>query len=241
MDQFSNAPVMPGSTGTPGPSGWIQTWIKAVTQPNEQAYIEIAESPDARPSTAYLWVFIAATLTFVVSALMQALLTAMGLGSELQNLSSMTGGSVVTLLCLSPVIGGLAVLFFALGVAIIQWVAKLFRGVGTYDKLIYPIAAAYMPYSLVSMLLTPLSAIPIVGICVGLASMLVGFYYLFLQITAVKAVNRFGWGEAIGSVLIPGVVLIGFCVCCVIAGLTIMGPVIGDVFDQINQSLQYAP
>ena len=87
------------------------------------------------------------------------------------------------------------------------------------------------------MFLVPFNAVPYLNICTGLISLGLGLYALFLQITAVKAVNRFGWGQAAGSVLIPGLVILFFCGCIVIGGLMVMGPVIGDVFEQINQSL----
>jgi len=35
---------------------------------------------------------------------------------------------------------------------------------------------------------------------------------------AVKGVNRFGWGEAVGSVFIPGLV-IGLLCCCLVGGI----------------------
>jgi hypothetical protein len=62
-------------------------------------------------------------------------------------------------------------------------------------------------------------------------------FAIYLQVAAVKAVNRFGWGQAVGSVLIPLFVILFVCGCVVIGGLMIMGPIIGDVFGQINQGL----
>jgi len=64
-----------------------------------------------------------------------------------------------------------------------------------------------------------------------------GIYALVLQVTAVKAVNRFGWGQAAGSVLLPFVVIVFVCGCIVAAGLAVLGPVIGNVFNDINQGL----
>lgn len=118
-----------------------------------------------------------------------------------------------------------------------QWIAKLFGGTGSYDKLVYGVAAIYVPISVISMLITPFSAIPFVGICTGLVSIALAFYSIFLNITAVKAVNRFGWGQAAGSVLLPGFVFALVCGCLVFIAMMALGPVIGDVFNQINQSL----
>lgn len=145
--------------------------------------------------------------------------------------------SVLISICLAPVVGGITVLFFALGTAITQWIAKLFNGLGTYDKLLYAFAAITVPFTLVSSVLSLFTAIPFLGACFGLLSLGLAIYVIVLQIMAVKGVNRFGWGPAVGSVLIPAAVIFTLC-CCVIFGLSmLLGPVIGDVFNQINQSL----
>ena len=226
---------------TPGPGRWFQVWIKAVSHPNEQTFIDISESSDAQPKIAYIWVFIAGTLTYLISAVVQVIVVAMGYGTDIYGVGSFIESSLLIFICLSPVIGAIVVLFFSLGTAIIQWVARLFGGTGTYDKLVYTVAAIYMPISLVTMLLLPFNAIPVLNIGTGLLSIGVSFYYLFLQITAVKAVNRFGWGKAAGSVLLPGLVVSFVCACIVIGGLMLMGPIIGNVFSTINQSLQGVP
>jgi hypothetical protein len=87
------------------------------------------------------------------------------------------------------------------------------------------------------MFLTPLSAVPYLGICTGLLSFGIALYAIFLEITAVKAVNSFGWGPAIGSVLLPVVVIGLVCGCIFGVGVALLGPKIADVFRQINQGL----
>jgi len=243
MSQFDNTPITPPSSGAPGPAGWFPVWIKAVTRPNEQTFIDITEHPDALPKTAYIWIFIVGTLSTIVTGIIRVILVAAGLNGQsgFEGAGSAVGGSLIGIICVSPFAGVLTVLFFALGVAIIQWIAKLFGGTGTYDKLVYAIAAISVPFTLLSMFLAPLSIVPYVGICTGLLSAGLGFYALFLQITAVKAVNRFGWGQAAGSVLLPGFVILVVCGCIVFGILMLMGPMIGNVFSSINQSLQTVP
>jgi hypothetical protein len=129
------------------------------------------------------------------------------------------------------------VIGLAISAAIIQWIAKLFGGTGTFEKLAYGLAAITVPVTLVTMFLTPLSAVPYLGICTGLLSAGIGLYALFLQITAVKAVNGFGWGPAIGSVLLPGVVIVLVCGCIVGVGVALLGPRIAEIFRQVNQGL----
>jgi hypothetical protein len=233
MDQFSsNAPIMEPK---PGPAGWFPVWIKAVTKPSEQTFAEITDHPDAVSKTAFIWIFIAGMLATIVMGILQAIVMAMGFSNQLG--SGGVGTFAITMLCASPVAGLFSVLFFALGVAIIQWIAKLFGGVGTFDKMAYAMAAISVPFTLVSMVLSPFNAIPYLGICVGAISAGLGIYALVLEIMAVKGVNKFGWGAAAGSVLLP-VLVIGFiCGCIVIASLMMLGPVVGNVFSSINQSL----
>ena len=242
MNQFDNTPIMPPSSGEPGPTGWVQTWIKAVTQPKEQTFIDISESPDAQTKTAYLWVFIASMLTFLISGVVNSIvqMILVGLGGQSGGGQSI-GNLLIPIVCISPIYGVIFVLFFALGTAIVQWIAKLFGGTGTYNKLVYPVAAIYVPISLVSILLIRFNTIPFVGFCLIPISIAITLYFVFLQITAVKAVNRFGWGQAAGSVLLPGAVIVFVCGCIVAVGLMLMGPMIGNVFSSINQSLQFAP
>jgi hypothetical protein len=246
----SNAPIM---ESRPGPAGWLPVWIKAATQPNEQTFVDITEHPDATSKTAFIWIFIAATVTTLVSGLIQAILLAVGVtpqafpgmeqfsGSGVDVAPVAIGSSLVSTICAAPIAGVVSVIFFAIGVAIIQWIAKMFGGTGTFDKLAYGIAAISVPVSLVSMVLTPLNIVPYLNICTGLLSFGIAIYALYLQVVAVKAVNRFGWGAAVGSVFIPSLVILFVCGCLAIVGLTLMGPALGEVFSEINQSLQNAP
>lgn len=245
MEQMpSNEPVM-GSK--PGIAGWFQVWKTAVTKPNEQTFINLTEDPAATPKTAYLWVFIAGTISAIFQAILQAIYTATGttpqipipgLEEYMPQAVGDPGTAGVTLLitlCLSPIAGAVYVLFFALGVAIVQWIAKLFGGVGTYDKLLYAMAAISVPFTLLSAVFLLLGAIPFVGFCVSILSFGIGIYALVLQVMAVKGINRFGWGPAIGSVLIPGLVIFTLC-CCLIFGLvSLLAPVFSSTFQELQQ------
>lgn len=248
MEQMpSNTPIMESK---PGPAGWLPVWIKAVTKPNEQTFVEITEQPDMNARTAYIWVFIAGTISGIFQAILQAIYVATGTTPQLPPIPGLeqfsqsgggdAGGIGITLLltlCFSPVVGVISVIFFAIGTAIVQWIAKLFGGTGTYEKLLYAIAAITVPFTLVSSLLSLFSAIPYIGACFGILSLGLGIYAIVLQVMAVKGINRFGWGQAAGSVFIPGCVVFILIACLVIGGLMLLGPAIGSVFEQINQSL----
>jgi Flp pilus assembly pilin Flp len=252
MNEFDNTPVAPPQPA--GPAGWLPVWIKALTKPKEQTFVDITEHPDAKARTAYIWAFIAGTLSGIIQAFATAIMSATGAGSPLQQIPGLeqyipqtTGGgggigaALIGGLCASPLVGLISVLLFALVVAIIQWIAKLFGGTGSYEKLLYAFAAITVPFTIVSSVLALLSAIPFVGICTGIISFGLSIYAIVLEVMAVKAVNRFGWGQAAGSVLIPFVIVLVICACVVIAGLMLLGPMIGNVFSEVNQGLQSVP
>jgi hypothetical protein len=248
-----NSPNEPLMTTGSGVSGWLPVWIKAVSRPNEQTFSEITDRPGLSSTTAFLWVFLATTLSAILGGLLTALMQALGfttptylegleeyIGSMPVDTSSVVG-SLVGTLCFSPVIGVISVVFFAIGVAIIQWIAKLFGGSGSFDKLAYAFAAISVPISLVTTLISPFSVIPLLGVCTTLVSFGVGIYALVLQVMAVKGVNRFGWGAAIGSFLVPWLVFVLFCACIVAVGIALLGPAVGDIFNTINESLMNIP
>jgi uncharacterized membrane protein YhhN len=88
--------------------------------------------------------------------------------------------------------------------------------------------------TIVSSLFVLLGVIPLVGICIGVISFGVGIYSLVLQVMALKAVNRFGWGQAAGSLFLPGCVVFIICACVVVGGLALLGPMIGNAFKGIR-------
>ena len=247
MNDPMNAPVSPEPSRPAGISEWFSIWMTAVTKRSEQTYAMMAEHPDALTTTrAFTWIFLAGTASALISGILRSILELAGFSSQMPGLADMFGSaqggiafSLVISICLSPVAGALGVLFFAISVGIIQWIATRFGGIGTFSKLAYTMAAVSVPFTLVSSVLTPFSSIPYLGICTGLVSLFVGIYAVVLEVTAVKGVNRFGWGQAIGSFFLPTVILL----CCalvpigVIAAMRMLGPQIGNTFSSISNSL----
>ena len=242
MNEQPNTPMSPQPSGF---ASWADTWMDALTKPTEQTFSAMASHPDAMTNgRAFTWVFLAGTLAAMISGVLQAVLQMAGIAPQVPGLDELMGnassGPLVSLgiaLCASPISGGISVLFFAIYIGIIQWVAKMFSGTGTFSQLAYTMAAISVPISLITSILSPFGTLNVVGYCVNGISVLVGFYALFLQLTAVKAVNKFGWGQAVGSYFLPLILLVCICGCLVFAMLSALGPAVGDVFSQINQSL----
>jgi len=222
MNDQMNAPMSSMPSGGGGPVPFYQVWINALTKPNEQTYIDIANSPTAKASTAYMWVFISSLVSSFLSLLVQGAvirgqLSSVGDGK----LASGFIGIAITLLCGTPIAAAVYTLIFAILTALTQWIAKMFGGSGNNDQIAYVFAAIGVPYTLISGVFILLSAIPYVGFCFRIILGLAGFYILFLEITAVKAINQLDWGRAAGSVLIPGASILFLC-CCLVFGVSMI-------------------
>lgn len=238
--EFSNAPMMPDDAGAP----FYRTWIKALTQPNENTYATIAASPNAKAKTAYLWVFLSTLLSSFLSLLLQQSV----IGSRLSELGLDSGAAgngiaaiAVRVICGAPIAAVIGTIFFALFAALVQWIARLFGGKGTNDQLSYVYAAISVPYTVIAMVFGLLSLIPYVGFCFSIALLLVFLYILVLLVIAAKGVNEFGWGPAVGSVAVPIIAIVTVCGCLVAGLLAVAGTALTEVFNQLNQSQHNVP
>jgi hypothetical protein len=119
-------------------------------------------------------------------------------------------------------------LFFAIGVFIVQWLAKMFGGRGNAEQLAYAMAAISAPYSIIAGVLTLLSAIPYLQYCFGPLLFVAGIYVFVLNVMAVKGVNQVSWGAAVGSLLIPGLVIAFLCACLVGVSVAALMPVLRE-------------
>jgi len=245
MSEFSNEPVMSTSGSE---MSLVETWMAAITKPREETFAQIAAQPSASVAKAFLWVFIASLLTSFSSLIAQAVGFGRGMGGGWEQflppelarelpVEAMPSIGFGTIICGAPVGAIFAVLGFAVFVALTQWVAKLFGGTGTFEKLAYTFSMITVPVSVISAVLSLVGIIPFIGILTGLIGFGLGIYVLVLEVQAIKAVNRLDTLKAAGALLLPGLVFFLFICCCIIIGLAAMGPMIGDVFDSINQSL----
>jgi hypothetical protein len=229
MNDMSNEPI-----AASGPTPVIQIWRKALTKPNEQTFVEIASSPNAKASTASVWVFVASVIQFFLVALVQSQLygnLADQYGLDIDALGGARGSLASVLIgaiCGAPIGAAVTTLFFAGGVFIVQWLAKMFGGRGTTDQLAYALAAIVAPFSIVSGVLSLFGAIPYVGLCVSVILSLAGIYIFVLEAMAVKAVNQISWGAAIGSLLIPGLVIGFICACLIGVSVAALLPMLRE-------------
>jgi hypothetical protein len=220
------------------PDSVFQIWTRALTKPSEHTYAALASSPRARATTAYLWMFVASLIQFLLSSLMQRqMINNLRLyGFDVSWLAPRGGVGMllISLICVAPILAALSTLVFAVMVAIMQWLARMFGGTGTNDQLAYAMAAIAAPLTILSGILSLLGAIPYAGFCFGLIGFLVGIYILVLQLLAIKGVNHIGWGGALGAYFIPALVLGFICACLTGVSLAALIP----VFRQTVPNLQ---
>jgi len=230
----TNTPMLPPPSGV---SEWISVWRDAITRPSEQTFSRIALSPNAKLTTALLWVFLGSLVNIFFASLVQAPL----MRQLMQNYDfgasgfpTGVGGGLVAAICGAPVGAVISVVIFAAVVGVVQLLAKMFGGRGTFDQLAYAIAAIVAPFYLINGVLALLSAIPFAGACFGIIGLLAGLYVLVLEVMAVKGVNQFGWGQAIGSLLLP----VFAVACCLLVGvigaMRMLGPGISDIFNSLT-------
>ena len=237
MSEQMNTPMLPPPSGV---SAWVATWREAITRPSEQTFARIALSPNAKASTAFLWIFLGSLVSIFLASLVQgAVMRQFMQNSDFggNGVPAGFGGGLVTAVCGAPIGALISVVIFAIFVGVVQLVAKMFGGTGTFEQLAYATAAIATPFSLISGVLTLLSAIPYVVYCSGLVSLIALVYVIALEVMAVKGVNQFGWGQAIGSYFLPALVLF----CCLAVGaiglVSLAGPSISEIFNSIQQSL----
>jgi hypothetical protein len=234
MSEQMNAPMLPPPAGL---SASLSTWREAITRPSEQTFARIAQSPQAKSTTALLWIFLTSLLSSFLASLVQGVMFRQMMQNSDFGLDQFGGepaNALIATICGAPIAAVILTVVFAVFVGIVQFIAKMFGGTGTFDQLAYAIGAVVAPYYLISGLLALLSAIPYVGFCFGLLGLIALLYVIVLEVMAVKGVNQFGWGQAAGSVLIPFFAL----ACCIAAGIaglvSVLGPALQDAFEQIN-------
>jgi len=234
MSEQMNAPMLPPPSGV---SEWFSVWRDALTKPSDQTFARIAQSPNAKLTTALLWVFLGSLVNILLASLVQgAVIRRMMQNSDFgaNGFPGMAGCSLVAAVCAGPIV---SVVGFVIFVGVVQLLAKMFGGRGTFEQLAYATAAIVAPFSLINSVFTLLAAIPFVGLCFGLVSLIAVVYVIALEVMAVKGVNQFGWGQALGSYFLPFLVL----ACCVSVGvigiLRALGPGINEIFNSIQQSI----
>jgi hypothetical protein len=233
----------------PAPQGAFPVWSRVYTHPTERTFIEITEHPDAKAKAGYVWVFIAGALSGLIGTMLQFLFGLAGVqaaaqeyGTNLPSLPLAYGVSgLLWAICSMPSAGVGAVINLAVNTSLVHATAKFFGGQGTFDKLAYALGAIFAPLWLLGALTIPLNLLPYGSICTGSALSLLGLYTVYLQVTAIKAVHRCGWGEAFAAYFLPRLLLLLLCGVAFMLLWRAYGPEIRELMQLIQQLQQQRP
>jgi tetratricopeptide (TPR) repeat protein len=173
---------------------WIQVWTLVLAQPSVAAFQILLRDPQVSATRGYRWVLISSTVG-------NAILWLVGysmLSSEIGNMSGTYSAFLRSALCFPFVLvsGGLgAILGLAIRAGVTHWIARALGGTGRFPELVYAIAAYAAPLAIIVRVAI---IIPYVGLLISP----VAISSIVLNVMAVKAVHRFGWGKAIGASLL---------------------------------------
>lgn len=241
---YSSDPSFAADLDLPPSQGAFPVWSKVFTKPGEATFLEITAHPEARAKAAYIWVFLAGVFSSLLNSLTQFVIGLAGLQQAVPDFGQVPGASGVLgaagllgAICGAPIAGLFSVIGFAIGVGIVHATARFFGGQGTFDRLAYAFGAIAVPFSVVSALAVPLNAVPYAVFCTLPLLVLVGIYVLYLQVTAVKAVHRFTWGEAAAAFFLPSILLLMLCGLLVLGLMSLAGPALNEILQQMPQGL----
>lgn len=219
------------SSSYPGKEySWSQVWLKVLTSPSEQTFRDIVRDPKATQTRAYLWIFACTLVMYFLFVIFLALFGgSMSSYLEFGQLASdqvMVGYILIGMICGSPVFAAISVIGLVISAGFYYFVAKLLLGEATFTETVYVLAAISAPMILISSMITFIPFVNILGIFIG-------FYALFLQLVAIKAINGFGWGSSCITIFaIP--ILASTALCCLsFIAFSALGPEIGNIFSQI--------
>jgi hypothetical protein len=206
----------PGTEGSQSLK-WYEVWREVYFHPSEQTFHRILADPLAKPGRAFLWVAILGVLSGIVQAFSTQ-------GVDTGQIEQVSLFSLVICIPLGAVIA------LALSALIMHWIAGLFGGNGTYDRLVYAFGSIQAPATLVSVILSSIGTLVGLGslgqggtspllICLAPFSLAWSIYLLFLEVLALKAVEGLTTGKAILTLLLPLIVVLvlgGLCVALVL-------------------------
>jgi hypothetical protein len=204
---------------------WWQVWLKALIHPTSASYQLIINNPGASLKRGLTWSFGA---SLIVSLMLwgAGVMRYAPLDSWRFHRDDLTVDWVILFLVVGvPVVAALATLIFALVTGITNILAKLLRGKGSYDRLVYASSAFTAPLLLITAAIAFIPYFNLVGLLAGL-------YTVYLEIVSVRVVHNFGWGKAIAIVLIPPCLIFS---CCCLFSLTVLAP--SGFFDGLQSIL----
>jgi hypothetical protein len=254
------SPMYEGLSASPSPRSFGEVpalWLK-VFRMSEAFFAQ--EALRASGSSALISVLILAAVTAVlsgVSALVGggAQATSLLLSDMTPELAGATAAGAGTIALCSVCQGAVQTLLgFYIANGVVYLGARIFGGKGNFGTQTYLQSLFSVPIGIVmgvvSLVLGVLGALisgvagpsDAVAIVVSLLLLLVSLpfivYSIVLNVRAVKVTHDLSTGKAIAAIFVPSLVLTVGLACLVIVALAILGPAIGETFEDIVNQMQ---
>ena len=213
-------------------------WLK-VTQMTEGFFAQ--EAGRASGSNTLISVLIWAAISTFLSIISS--LVSGGIQTLLPREAGQMGGGFMGQCLICSLCGGLAgpLVGFYLSNGVIYLGARVFGGTGDFNTQSYLQSLFVVPAGIVMSLLSLVFAVPYAGPCLGgIAVLAVIVYAIILSVRAVKVAHDLTTGRAVAAIFVPALV-IGLIVGCLavltVVVLALMGPAIGNIFENIVASI----
>ncbi len=194
-----------GPPGVPPARGFIDIWKRAITRPALDNYQDLLRDRNLSLGRAMGWLFLVNIVTLWLSAMAQALLPNLYGANVEGNLTELN--LMLTLLC-SPILAGLAVLFWLILTGGTHLIVRYFLGgTGEFEQLAFAYAAYQAPMQLIAGIT---GLIPLVNLCLAIPYLI---YSVTLGVIALNAVHNVGWVNAIAGYLAVPLLLFAGVVC----------------------------
>ena len=199
---------------------FFDAWIKVLTTMDIESYESVLDDPEAGAGRAFEWVAYAGIISgliFPLSIFVNPQFSQLRNMPEFNKLfgtmgiTAFVGILALVMLVLTPIN---SVIGLAISAGIQNLLAGFFGGKGYFGRTAYALAAYTAP---ITILLTALSIIPLVGQCL---SSLLGFYSIVLNVRALRAAHSISIGQALGVMFTPILILLIFmCVLILAVGM----------------------
>ena len=186
---------------------WYEVWREVFLHPSEKTFDRILADPTATPNRAYIWVAIMSTLIGILGQFFSL---------------NFTIPSLFIAVVFSPIFG---LIGLASGALLLHWIAKRYKGQGTYSRMVYALGAIFIsPYYMIyTFLQWVLSSQELLS---SLVLEIFALFMVYLTAQAIKAVERINTGQAYWTLILP-VLLMAVLAVFVIVALAFLSPAIG--------------
>lgn len=210
---LSPSALPPGEA--PATYSWFAAWRAALTRPSVATYTDLLIDPRASLGRAAAWLFVSTLLAYLMGMALQTLLFPSMLGEILRGAGDVAPGVLLALsLACMPVLAACAVASYLVGFGLVHFIASALGSQGSYTQVVYAHAAYLAP---LGMLTTVLGMIPLVN-CLALP---LALYSFGLQLMALKASTRLGWGRVFA---VLGILALLVTLLAVVLALGLLSP-----------------